>query len=149
MQSYVMHKPANDPIFTFIEKKRGEGKSGKLAMVAGLNKFLRSDTSYPIGQCCVEIANMDEEVLEPPAFWSVGCLPRKIASFLLEFGAFRRGSFRKVSVVSNQPCSFHSYSGSKVGQILNILHDIKHRKPDTSKPCEGLGYLIDSGASYV
>ena len=37
MQSYVMHKPANDPIFTFIEKKRGEGKSGKLAMVAGLN----------------------------------------------------------------------------------------------------------------
>ena len=38
---YVMHKPANDPIFTFIEKKRGEGKSGKLAMVAGLNKFLR------------------------------------------------------------------------------------------------------------
>ena len=41
MQSYVMHKPANDPIFTFIEKKRGEGKNGKLAMVAGLNKFLR------------------------------------------------------------------------------------------------------------
>ena len=41
IQSYVMHKPANDPIFTFIEKKRGEGKSGKLAMVAGLNKFLR------------------------------------------------------------------------------------------------------------
>ena len=108
-----------------------------------------SDTSYPIGQCCVDIVNMDEEVLEPPAFWSVGCLPRKIASFLLEFGAFRRGSFGKVSVVSNQPCSFHSYSGSKVGQILNILHDIKHRKPDTSKPCEGLGYLIDSGASYV
>ena len=64
-----MHKPANDPIFTFIEKKRGEGKSGKLAMVAGLNKFLRSDTSYPIGQCCVDIVNMDEEVLEPPAFW--------------------------------------------------------------------------------
>ena len=41
MQSYVMHKPANDPIFTFIEKKRSEGKCGKLAMVAGLNKFLR------------------------------------------------------------------------------------------------------------
>ena len=36
-----MHKPANDPIFTFIEKKRSEGKCGKLAMVAGLNKFLR------------------------------------------------------------------------------------------------------------
>ena len=41
MQSYVMHRPANDSIFTFIENKRGEGKSGKLAMVAGLNKFLR------------------------------------------------------------------------------------------------------------
>lgn len=41
MQSYVMHKPANDSIFTFIEKKRSEGKIGKLAMVAGLNKFLR------------------------------------------------------------------------------------------------------------
>ena len=41
MQSYVMHKLANDPIFTFIEKKRSERKSGKLAMVAGLNKFLR------------------------------------------------------------------------------------------------------------
>ena len=41
MQSYVMHKPADDPIFTFIEKKRSEGKCGKLAMVAGLNKFLR------------------------------------------------------------------------------------------------------------
>ena len=23
-----------------------------------------SDTSYPIGQCCVEIANMDEETLD-------------------------------------------------------------------------------------
>ncbi|OLA28015.1 MAG: hypothetical protein BHW32_00320 [Firmicutes bacterium CAG:129_59_24] len=88
MQSYVMHKPANDPIFTFIEKKRGEGKSGKLAMVAGLNKFLRSDTSYPIGQCCVEIANMDEEVLEPPAFWSVGCLKHKSESFRLRFVLF-------------------------------------------------------------
>ena len=40
-QSATIRKPANDPIFTFIEKKRGEGKSGKLAMVAGLNKFLR------------------------------------------------------------------------------------------------------------
>ena len=36
-----MHKPANDPISTFIEKKRSEGKCGKLAMVAGLNKFFR------------------------------------------------------------------------------------------------------------
>ena len=83
-----MHKPANDPIFTFIEKKRGEGKSGKLAMVAGLNKFLRSDTSYPIGQCCVDIVNMDEEVLEPPAFWSVGCPEEKTEPFRLRFKLF-------------------------------------------------------------
>ena len=83
-----MHKPANDPIFTFIEKKSGEGKSGKLAMVAGLNKFLRSDTSYPIGQCCVDIVNMDEEVLEPPAFWFVGCLKGKSESFRLRFVLF-------------------------------------------------------------
>ena len=83
-----MHKPANDPIFTFIEKKRGEGKSGKLAMVAGLNKFLRSDTSYPIGQCCVDIVNMDEEVLEPPAFWSVGCPKEKAEPFRLRFALF-------------------------------------------------------------
>ena len=41
MQSYVMHKPTDDPVFTFIEKKRSEGKCGKVAMVAGLNKFLR------------------------------------------------------------------------------------------------------------
>ena len=27
MQSYVMHKPANDPIFTFIEKNAVKGKS--------------------------------------------------------------------------------------------------------------------------
>ena len=26
MQSYVMHKPANDPIFTFIEKKTRRGE---------------------------------------------------------------------------------------------------------------------------
>ena len=58
MQSYVMHKPANDPIFTFI------------------------------GQCCVDIVNMDEEVLELPAFWSVGCLTRKSESFRLRYVLF-------------------------------------------------------------
>lgn len=41
MQSYVMHKPEGDPVFEFIEKKRSEGKCGKDAMIAGLNKFLR------------------------------------------------------------------------------------------------------------
>ena len=42
MQSYVMHKPANDPIFTFIEKKRSEGKCGKLAMaLSGKSPLVR------------------------------------------------------------------------------------------------------------
>lgn len=40
-QSYIMHKPEGDPIYGFILKKRNEGKSGKAAMIAGLNKFLR------------------------------------------------------------------------------------------------------------
>lgn len=41
MQSMLMHKPAEDPVFDFIEKKRSEGKCAKEAMIAGLNKFLR------------------------------------------------------------------------------------------------------------
>lgn len=41
IQSVIMHKPKNDPVYEFIEKKRSEGKTGKEAMIAGLNKFLR------------------------------------------------------------------------------------------------------------
>ena len=41
MQSLIQHKPADEPVFAFIEKKRSEGKCGKEAMIAGLNKFLR------------------------------------------------------------------------------------------------------------
>ena len=41
MQSLLMHRPADDPIFGFIRNKCDEGKSGKEAMIAGLNKFLR------------------------------------------------------------------------------------------------------------
>lgn len=41
MQSLIQHKPEGDPVFDFIQKKRSEGKSGKEAMIAGLNKFLR------------------------------------------------------------------------------------------------------------
>ncbi|MCM1168203.1 MAG: transposase, partial [Ruminococcus sp.] len=40
MKSIIQHKPAGDLIFEFIQKKRGEGKCGKEAMIAGLNKFL-------------------------------------------------------------------------------------------------------------
>ena len=41
MQCLVRIKPVGDPIYDFICKKRAEGKSGKEAMIAGLNKFLR------------------------------------------------------------------------------------------------------------
>lgn len=40
-QSLIVHQPAGDPIFDFIQKKRSEGKCGKEAMIAGLNKLLR------------------------------------------------------------------------------------------------------------
>jgi transposase len=41
MQSLIKHKPENDAVYDFIVKKRCEGKCGKEAMIAGLNKFLR------------------------------------------------------------------------------------------------------------
>ena len=41
MQSLIKHKPTNDPVYDFIQKKRLEGKCSKEAMIAGLNKFLR------------------------------------------------------------------------------------------------------------
>lgn len=41
MQSLIRHKPADDPVYAFIQKKRSEGKRCKEAMIAGLNKFLR------------------------------------------------------------------------------------------------------------
>lgn len=41
MQSLIKHKPVGDPVYDFIQKKRVEGKCGKEAMIAGLNKFLR------------------------------------------------------------------------------------------------------------
>lgn len=41
MQSLIKHKPADDLVYAFIQKKRSEGKCGREAMIAGLNKFLR------------------------------------------------------------------------------------------------------------
>ena len=41
MQCLLQHKPIDDPVYDFICKKRLEGKCGKEAMIAGLNKFLR------------------------------------------------------------------------------------------------------------
>jgi len=41
MQSLIKHKPTDDPVYDFIQKKRCEGKCAKESMIAGLNKFLR------------------------------------------------------------------------------------------------------------
>ena len=41
MQSFIMHKTSDDPVFDYIEKKRSEGKCAKESMIAGMNKFLR------------------------------------------------------------------------------------------------------------
>lgn len=41
MQSLIKHKPADNAVYDFIQTKRSEGKCGKEAMIAGLNKFLR------------------------------------------------------------------------------------------------------------
>lgn len=41
MQSLIKHKPENDVVYSFIQKKRSEGKACNEAMIAGLNKFLR------------------------------------------------------------------------------------------------------------
>ena len=41
MQSLIKHKPADNAVYDFIQKKRSGGKCGKEAMIAGLNKFLR------------------------------------------------------------------------------------------------------------
>ena len=41
MQCLIQHKPEDDAVFAFIQKKRNEGKCAKESMIAGLNKFLR------------------------------------------------------------------------------------------------------------
>lgn len=41
MQCLIQHKPQGDPVYVFYSKKRSEGKCGKEAMIAALNKFLR------------------------------------------------------------------------------------------------------------
>lgn len=41
MQSLIKHKPSGNDVYDYILKKRSEGKCGKEAMIAGLNKFLR------------------------------------------------------------------------------------------------------------
>jgi len=41
MRSLIIHKPDDDDVYQFIQKKRSEGKAYNQAMIAGFNKFLR------------------------------------------------------------------------------------------------------------
>lgn len=41
MMLLMSHKPSEDAVYSFVMKKMSEGKRGKLALIAGLNKFLR------------------------------------------------------------------------------------------------------------
>ena len=41
MRIYLQHKPENEPVYQFLDKKRSEGKPFKVYMIAGANKFLR------------------------------------------------------------------------------------------------------------
>ena len=38
----MSHKPVDCEVYSYILKKRDEGKPTKVAMIAGLNKFLRT-----------------------------------------------------------------------------------------------------------
>lgn len=41
MNSLIQAKPEDDPVYRFMDKKRGEGKKYLVYMTAGMNKFLR------------------------------------------------------------------------------------------------------------
>lgn len=58
MQSLIKHKPEGDAVYDFIQKKRSEGKCGKEAMIAGLNKFLR----IYYGKVCEVYATLEQFV---------------------------------------------------------------------------------------
>ena len=41
VETYLKKKPANEPVYQFLDKKRSEGKIYKVYMIAAANKFLR------------------------------------------------------------------------------------------------------------
>ena len=41
MSTILQNKPANDPVYQFLDRKRSEGKNYYVYMTAGANKFLR------------------------------------------------------------------------------------------------------------
>ncbi len=59
MQSLIQHKPFGDHVYDFICRKRLEGKCGKEAMIAGLNKFLH----IYYGRVTELYNNIDEELI--------------------------------------------------------------------------------------
>ncbi len=41
IETYLKRKPADEPVYQFLDKKRSEGKFYKVYMIAAANKFLR------------------------------------------------------------------------------------------------------------
>ena len=41
MEGLIKRSPIDDPVYTFMDKKRSEGKPYLVYMTAGANKFLR------------------------------------------------------------------------------------------------------------
>ncbi len=41
MQVIIQNKPANEPVYQFLDRKRSEGKPYKVYMIAAAHKFLR------------------------------------------------------------------------------------------------------------
>ena len=41
MDGLIKRSPADDPVYTFMDKKRAQGKQYYVYMTAGANKFLR------------------------------------------------------------------------------------------------------------
>ncbi len=41
VETYLKRKPADEPVYQFLDKKRSEGKLYKVYMIAAANKFLR------------------------------------------------------------------------------------------------------------
>ena len=41
VETYLKRKPADEPVYQFLDRKRSEGKLYKVYMTAAANKFLR------------------------------------------------------------------------------------------------------------
>ncbi len=41
MAVYIQHRPSDEPVYQFLDKKRAEGKPYRVYMIAAVHKFLR------------------------------------------------------------------------------------------------------------